>query len=448
MHDENIIKINIDSLIPSTNQPRKIFNAESLKELSESIKEYGILNPILVKKKFDKYEIIAGERRVRAAKLCGLNEVPAIVKDISDDKITEIALTESIQRENINPIDEAKSYKSILETTHTTEKQLSKMIGKSQSYISNKLRLLNLPKEITDAIINRQISERHGRTLISVKNKDKQITLLNAIIKEKLSVKELEKRINQKEEKESDNMNNESFFPNFNGGQASLNSMNMQAMQPAPAPMPGPVPAPQPVEPQPNIPNVQIEEPTPQASPIPEFGVNAMPVAPTPPPVPMPEPIPAPQPVEMAPPVAPVAPIVEPVLPVLEQTEPAPVPMPAGETPLFDQSLANQASDAIVENIPLFNEQNNVPPLVETPEPTPMVQPVEMVPPVSEPVLPEPNPPVADVNVSQLVETPMPEPTTIPVNDKLSTVEEFLRTNNIEYKLYKNETNSCIIIEM
>ena len=192
MTEENVVKLNIDLLEPSPYQPRKQFNENSLKELALSIREYGILNPILVRQNNDKYEIIAGERRYRAAKLLNLKEVPVIVKDISDELMTEIALTENLQRENITPIEEAMTYQAILKKTNKTEKELSEMIGKSQPFIANKIRLLNLPQNVQDALINKKISERHARSLLSVKEEEKQTELLEKIIREKLTVKELD----------------------------------------------------------------------------------------------------------------------------------------------------------------------------------------------------------------------------------------------------------------
>ena len=149
--EENITKISIDLLIPNANQPRKIFSEESIKELAISIKEYGILNPILVTKKENLYEIIAGERRYRAAKLIGLKEIPVIIKNGDDAKLRAIALIENLQRENISPIEEAKSYQDIIKISNIKEQELSNLIGKSQPYISNKLRLLKLPQNIQDA---------------------------------------------------------------------------------------------------------------------------------------------------------------------------------------------------------------------------------------------------------------------------------------------------------
>ena len=240
MQSDNISNIKLDLLIPNPHQPRKQFNELSLKELAISIKAYGVLNPILVRKKDNLYEIIAGERRYRAAKMVGLTEIPAIIKNVDDNKMSEIAMIENIQRENINAIEEAKSYQEILKNNKITEKELSDLLGKSQSFISNKIRLLNLPQTIQNALINKKISEKHARSLLRVNEQSKQLDLLKRIITEKLSVRTLDEIItkeeltNKKEEKESDNMNNDNFFPNFNNGQnqndMSLNFMNMQSI--------------------------------------------------------------------------------------------------------------------------------------------------------------------------------------------------------------------------
>ncbi len=269
MQSENIVLLSIDLIVPNPNQPRKNFNDESIKELASSIKAYGILNPILVRKKENFYEIIAGERRYRAAKTIGLNEVPVIIKNIDESKLTEIALIENLQRENLTPIEEAKTYENILKNTNTTEQHLSELIGKSQPFISNKLRLLKLPEEIQIALNNKKISEKHARTLLTLNDKSKQIELLTKIIDEKISVKELDNLINnQKEEKESDNMNNGNFFPNFNANEQnnnmSLNAMNMQTVNTPNTEMPqAPTPAPAPVPAQPEVitplPQVEIQ---------------------------------------------------------------------------------------------------------------------------------------------------------------------------------------------
>ena len=175
--------VNINLLIPNKYQPRKIFNDSSLNELASSIKEFGILNPILVRKYEDKYEIIAGERRYRAAKIAGLAEVPVIVKNVDENKLAEMALIENLQRENISPIEEAESYEQILNLSSLTEQRLSEIVGKSQSFISNKLRLLKLPSNIKEALKQRKISERHARSLLTVDDEQRQINMKSLILK-------------------------------------------------------------------------------------------------------------------------------------------------------------------------------------------------------------------------------------------------------------------------
>ena len=246
-NETSVLKLNTNLIIPNKYQPRKVFDEASLNALSESIKQYGIINPILVRQKDDKYEIIAGERRFRAAIIAGLPEVPVIVKTADEQQMAELALIENIQRQGLNPIEEAKSYEEIMRIGNQTQSKLAEKIGKSQAAIANKIRLLSLPEEIQNALSKKQISERHARTLINVQDKEKQMNLLERIIKEKLTVKETEEIVNligndeeikkaisdimkslniKEEEKEDDNMNG-NFFPNFDNtlkGSASSSS--------------------------------------------------------------------------------------------------------------------------------------------------------------------------------------------------------------------------------
>ena len=434
MQPENqIIKLNVDLLIPNPYQPRKTFNDESLKELAESIKQYGILNPILVRKKDNLYEIIAGERRYRAAKLLDLKEVPVIIKEADESKLAEIALIENLQRENISPIEEAKSYQDILKLSNLKEQELSNIIGKSQSYISNKLRLLKLPQNIQEALINKKISERHARTLISVNDQNRQTELLNRIIKEKLTIKELETIINEKEitdeeiksaiddimkslninlgsnnkvkkeEKESDNMNNGNFFPNqpnnMPNSNMTLNNMNMQSLNQMPvnqAPEVAqqmPEPAPMPSFEQPFVYNQPVANPepvvaTPEPAPMPTFEV--------------PNPIPNFDP--------------QPVAPEINAGPTMPM------EPQMPSEVINSTPIGGMDQ-PLFN------PSVEMPEV------------ITEPVIPTPVVPEPTYEVP--VTTEMPQPA-----NKLAEVENYLTNNGINYKKYSNETGNCIIIEL
>ena len=190
--EEKVINIDINLLTPNRYQPRKFFNDSSIQELATSIKEYGILNPILVRKDNDKYEIIAGERRYRAAKLLELKTVPVIIKNISDEQTAKIALIENIQRENLSPIEEAKAYQQILDISKITQNDLANILGKSQSTIANKIRLLSLPTNVQEALVNKKISERHARSLMTINNPNRQTELLKQIIEKKLTVRELD----------------------------------------------------------------------------------------------------------------------------------------------------------------------------------------------------------------------------------------------------------------
>ena len=196
MNREPLIQnVNIDYIIPNRFQPRLTFDEKSLNELASSIKEHGIIQPLVLRRLGDKYEIIAGERRYKAAQLAGLTEVPAIISNIDDNKSAEIALVENVQRRNLNSLEEAKSYKKILDKEGLTQDELAKKIGVSQSTIANKLRLLNLTSEAQDALMNAKISERHARSLLSVTDPEKQKALLNKVISGRLTVRQLDDEI-------------------------------------------------------------------------------------------------------------------------------------------------------------------------------------------------------------------------------------------------------------
>lgn len=193
--ESKVLFIPIEEIIPNRAQPRLIFDDQSLKELANSIKEHGIIQPLVLRKKSEKYEIIAGERRYRAAKLAGLTEVPAIITEMSDKQSAEVAIVENIQRKDLSAIEEAKSYKSLLDNNDMSQEELAKKMGVSQSAISNKIRLLSLADEVQNAILEGKISERHARSLLKVEKHEDQITLLNRIINERLTVKQLEQEI-------------------------------------------------------------------------------------------------------------------------------------------------------------------------------------------------------------------------------------------------------------
>ena len=189
---ENILNINIQDIIPNRDQPRKNFDESGIRELALSIKENGLIQPVVVRKDGDKYELIVGERRYKAVKKAGLTEIPAFVKDYSEDKLIEIALIENIQREDLNAIEEALAYKNILERDMITQEELSKKVGKSRSYIANMIRILDLPKKILDHVSRGTISVGQAKALLSLNDTGEQEELAKKIINEPVTVRELE----------------------------------------------------------------------------------------------------------------------------------------------------------------------------------------------------------------------------------------------------------------
>ncbi len=192
---EVILKIN--DVEPNKNQPRRTFNEDSLIELSESIKQHGIVQPLVVAKQKDYYEIIAGERRWRAAKIAGLKEVPVIIKDYSPQEIMEVALIENIQREDLNPIEEAKAYKNLIDEYNLKQDQVAEKVSKSRTAVTNALRLLKLDDRVQDMLINESISSGHARALLGLDDAEKQYNIATQIFDEKLSVRETEKLVKQ-----------------------------------------------------------------------------------------------------------------------------------------------------------------------------------------------------------------------------------------------------------
>lgn len=191
--DENKIQmLGLDKIYPNPNQPRKYFNEDSIRELSRSIKVYGIIQPIIVARDGDKYIIIAGERRWRASKNIGLEKVPCIVKDYTGKQLLEVALIENLQRKDLNAIEEAQAYKYLIEEYQVTQEELSEALGKSRSYIANILRLLKLDKRVIDYIIEGKMSAGHGRAIITVEPYENQYKLAKKIISEGLSVRQVE----------------------------------------------------------------------------------------------------------------------------------------------------------------------------------------------------------------------------------------------------------------
>ncbi|MBR2828812.1 MAG: ParB/RepB/Spo0J family partition protein [Bacilli bacterium] len=189
---DEIVLLPLSELRPNPYQPRKIFDEEALKELSDSIKEHGVFQPIIVKKAIKGYEIIAGERRVKASLMAGKKEIPAIIRDFNDTQMMEIALLENLQRENLTPIEEATAYKKLQETLSLTQEELAKRLGKSRSHLTNMLGLLTLPEIVKEEVNKKTISMAHARVLSKLDNKVQQEELLNKIITDGISVRELE----------------------------------------------------------------------------------------------------------------------------------------------------------------------------------------------------------------------------------------------------------------
>ena len=214
---EQMMKINI--VEPNREQPRKKFEEDGLLELADSIRQFGILQPLLVRKRKDYYEIIAGERRWRAAKIAGLKEIPVIIKDYTEQEIVEIGLIENIQRENLNPIEEAMAFKRLLEEFNLKQDEVAERVSKSRAAVTNSMRLLKLNENVQQMIIDDMITTGHARALLAIDDKEQQYILANKIFDEKLSVRETEKLIkdikNPKKSKEKKTVENAFIFKSF-----------------------------------------------------------------------------------------------------------------------------------------------------------------------------------------------------------------------------------------
>lgn len=190
-----ISELKINEIEPNKEQPRKQFDQEKLKGLADSIKQHGVVQPIIVKKNENGYSIIAGERRWRAAKIAGLKTIPAIIKDLTTREIMEIALIENIQREDLNPVEEAEAYKKLIDEHGLTQEALSKVVGKSRAAIANSIRLLTLSEAVKEMLVNDLLTPGHARTLITIEDEEKQNRLANTIVEKNLNVRETEKLI-------------------------------------------------------------------------------------------------------------------------------------------------------------------------------------------------------------------------------------------------------------
>lgn len=225
--DSEILQVNLDDIIPNRFQPRIAFDEQGLKELSDSIKEHGIIQPLVLRKLGNKYEIIAGERRYKAATMAGLTTVPAIISNIDDNKSAEVALVENIQRRDLTPIEEAKSYKNLLDKGYLTQEQLATKMGLSQPAVANKLRLLNLDEEVQQALLQEKISERHARSLLQLDSADDQRKWLNRIINERLTVRQLDQEIKKYlSEEDEEDVPTVNLTPNIEDIKANAQDIN------------------------------------------------------------------------------------------------------------------------------------------------------------------------------------------------------------------------------
>ncbi|MDF2520306.1 MAG: parB-like partition protein [Clostridia bacterium] len=198
----SVTELKITELEANQNQPRRFFDDQALQELADSIKQHGVVQPIIVRKVDESYQIVAGERRWRAARLAGLKTVPVVIKDYSNTQVMEIALIENLQRQDLNAIEEAIAYKSLLEEHDMTQEEISEKIGKSRSAIANTLRLLNLPEAIKSLVVQGKISAGHARALLAIEDQKKQLEIAEKIITQQLNVRDIEKLAAQKDSKE------------------------------------------------------------------------------------------------------------------------------------------------------------------------------------------------------------------------------------------------------
>ena len=199
--EDDVVEVKLSELRSNPYQPRQTFDQEKLIELADSIKEFGVLEPIIVKKSIKGYEIVAGERRKKASELAGLETIPAIIKDFSDEEMMQIALLENIQREDLTAIEEAEAYSNLLKALNVTQEELGKKIGKSRSYITNMLGLLRLPESVKNDILNGNISAGHAKILSKLEDSEQILSLVEKIKKDNISVRELESLVNNPEYK-------------------------------------------------------------------------------------------------------------------------------------------------------------------------------------------------------------------------------------------------------
>ncbi|MCA1020500.1 ParB/RepB/Spo0J family partition protein [Halobacillus litoralis] len=203
MEDDELIDVSVGECRPNPYQPRRQFDKEALEGLQQSIETHGILQPLIVRKSIKGYEVIAGERRLRAARQAALETIPVIVKNLTDEEMMELALLENLQREDLSPVEEARSYEKLIKELNVTQEILSRRLGKSRSHIANLIRLLSLPQEVIELIESGSLSMGHGRALLGLKDRDEQIHLAGRIVKESLNVRQVERLIHEKNQKRS-----------------------------------------------------------------------------------------------------------------------------------------------------------------------------------------------------------------------------------------------------
>lgn len=233
------VKLKVNQIEPNRDQPRKKFDEESLQELADSIRQFGLLQPLIVQQREDYYEIIAGERRWRAAKLAGLKEVPVIIRKMSDQEIVEISLIENIQRENLNPIEEAAAYKRLLTEFHLKQEEVAQRVAKSRTAVTNSMRLLKLDERVQQMVVEEMLSTGHARALLAVEDSEIQFQMANKVYNEKLSVREVEKLVKnvgkKKPEKKEESSQQKAVYQDLEermknalGTKVSINRKNEQ----------------------------------------------------------------------------------------------------------------------------------------------------------------------------------------------------------------------------
>ncbi len=211
---KSVVSVNVEDVIPNPNQPRQKFNEKSLHEMAQSIKDHGVAQPILVRKKGDKYELVAGERRLRASKIAGQPTIPAIIKEMTDEESIELAIIENIQREDLNAVDEAESYALLMKKFNFSQEEVAGKVGKARSSIANALRLIELPTDIKESLRNNDISAGHARAILAADGSEQQILLWKKVLKDGLSVREAEKLASKKLKETSDSENKKEAIDN------------------------------------------------------------------------------------------------------------------------------------------------------------------------------------------------------------------------------------------